>query len=110
MTYLDAFEAIYLKTSIRQLALMLHKDRDTIKKHVYHRGLDPGKLRGIDLCELKPEHRLEHRMPELLELIKEAVQDSDLTPEQQEDVGAGVVVAIAAWATAAAQRSAQTAA
>ena len=99
MNYLQAFQALYLKTSIRQLASMLQKDRDTIRKHVYGRGLDPDNLRGIDICELKQEHKLEKRMPELLDLVSEAVRDSDLTPEQQDDVGAGVVVAIAAWAT-----------
>ena len=78
---------------------MLQKDRDTIRKHVHRRGLDPDNLRGIDICELKQEHKLEQRMPELLKLVSEAVKDSDLTPEQQDDVGAGVVVAIAAWAT-----------
>ena len=38
-------------------------------------------------------------MPELLQLVADAVADSDLSPEQVEDVGAGVFVAIAAWAT-----------
>ena len=40
-------------------------------------------------------------MPELLQLVSDAVADSDLSPEQVEDVGAGVFVAIAAWATSA---------
>jgi len=101
MNYIDTFEALYLKSSIRQLATVLHKDRDTIRKHVNRRGLDPDNLRGIDICELRPDHKLEQRMPELLQLVSDAVADSNLSPEQVEDVGAGVFVAIAAWATSA---------
>ena len=72
-------------------------------------GAFEASLKGIRLCRdlgLKIGVRFTmtqdnaHDLPELLKLVSEAVRDSDLTPEQQDDVGAGVVVAIAAWATA----------
>ena len=67
-----------LKTSIRSLATMTHRDRDTIRKHVHRKGLDPDNLRGIDVFELRPDHRLEERMGELLRMLADTVSDADI--------------------------------